>query len=971
MAQGEGELGSVGVEVYGDLTRLKADFSEGRAEAEKFAKHASNSSSKAFDGLKAGADRAKPSVTALGQTMGATSTQAEKLASFLAKTPPALEKVRKGHDDAAKAATEHTRKMDQTSKGLDEMERKGERAGRAIRGAANALFAYFAASSIIGVVSGALDNAQNIKRTSEELGVSTVAWQKYTYAANEAGVSNEDLRQGMVNLQRAMGSAAAGSKLQSSLFQRLGIDLKDAGGNAKSVDQVFVELADRLRLVGNANERAAAQQILFGQSAAKMNPLLKMGAAGITELGAAAEQTGAVLSDEQIQSADETARKLEMVKNVLQAQIAGVVTENASSILTLANALATLTGWLIKAGAAYVSFFSKIGAGVGGVVTSNASPMNPNPLTRTVARGVVRAYGRDPDRPTQAPKGNTSNIWGDAITAVRSNNTGGISLDNLRAPKAGGGGGRGRTRSDPSARQDLAFENEMARLRSEELQIMQKDAGSIEARAEIAVQLLDIERDRFLAALDLQVRNKRYQAADAALIREKFLQLDAAKREQISAQKQAELTKQDFDIRIDRVDADIEITQGAQALAATTAQRVKLERELHALQFQRRRLALQQVEADSTLDVAKRDAATAELKIVDLLEEQGKVLDQLNALNPVEKLFFSLQRTTDQIDEVYLQFAAGMLQERIQRSEQTAHDIADAGGDALASLIELKNPIDVLHQLLLDLAKVFTDLAVAPMREWLYQNVGGKVAEGVTGMPAGPQGMTMKALEDAAQRTGISLDDLNKGALEQIASSGALATAMGNAAVAAQNAAAALSMIGTTGGGGGGVGGLIGSILGVGAGFSPSLGLQADVAGTIAANPSIFKDGGYLGAFAGGGGLLRGPGTGRSDSILARGPRGKWARFSDGEFIVNAEATSKHMPFLEAINSNRLPSMDSGFSGGTGGGSGGSRVSVSFGDIVVPGATDERAARRAAKHIVSRAGADIARVARQGMMRND
>lgn len=52
------------------------------------------------------------------------------------------------------------------------------------------------------------------------------------------------------------------------------------------------------------------------------------------------------------------------------------------------------------------------------------------------------------------------------------------------------------------------------------------------------------------------------------------------------------------------------------------------------------------------------------------------------------------------------------------------------------------------------------------------------------------------------------------------------------------------------------------------------------------------------------GGLLSGPGTGVSDSILLRG--------SNGEFMVNADATRKNLPLLEIINSGKLP----GFAGG-------------------------------------------------------
>ncbi|MCK4205253.1 tape measure protein [Brucella pituitosa] len=70
-----------------------------------------------------------------------------------------------------------------------------------------------------------------------------------------------------------------------------------------------------------------------------------------------------------------------------------------------------------------------------------------------------------------------------------------------------------------------------------------------------------------------------------------------------------------------------------------------------------------------------------------------------------------------------------------------------------------------------------------------------------------------------------------------------------------------------------------------------------------------FKDGG-LPKFANGTpscpgpGLIRGPGTGRSDSILAR--------VSNKEFITNARSTAKYRGLLEAINEDRLPAFATG-----------------------------------------------------------
>ena len=55
-------------------------------------------------------------------------------------------------------------------------------------------------------------------------------------------------------------------------------------------------------------------------------------------------------------------------------------------------------------------------------------------------------------------------------------------------------------------------------------------------------------------------------------------------------------------------------------------------------------------------------------------------------------------------------------------------------------------------------------------------------------------------------------------------------------------------------------------------------------------------------------GLLSGPGTGTSDSILALFASGAMGRVANTEFVVNAAATKRYLPILKAINANRLAS---------------------------------------------------------------
>jgi hypothetical protein len=62
--------------------------------------------------------------------------------------------------------------------------------------------------------------------------------------------------------------------------------------------------------------------------------------------------------------------------------------------------------------------------------------------------------------------------------------------------------------------------------------------------------------------------------------------------------------------------------------------------------------------------------------------------------------------------------------------------------------------------------------------------------------------------------------------------------------------------------------------------------------------------GSFASLFAASGGYIRGPGSGTSDSIPAM--------LSNGEFVINAEATKRNKRLLEAINSNEIAKFASG-----------------------------------------------------------
>ena len=231
---------------------------------------------------------------------------------------------------------------------------RAEAAGFKIGSMAKVLYASAAAfaggafvTKLVEITKAGLDYASSLGETASQLGVTTQSLQQYRYIATQVGLEQADMDQALARLTRTLGEASAGAKAQAAVFKTLQISVRDANGRVKEAGAIIPEIADALQRIPDPAQRAAILVDIFGKAGQKLAPLMESGASGVNELRDAAERLGIVLSDEQIQKADETADKLSELSTILNAKIAGTVADNTQAILKLANGL----GWLAdKAG---------------------------------------------------------------------------------------------------------------------------------------------------------------------------------------------------------------------------------------------------------------------------------------------------------------------------------------------------------------------------------------------------------------------------------------------------------------------------------------------------------------------------------------------------------------------------------------------------------------------------------------------
>ncbi|MDL2306623.1 phage tail tape measure protein [Desulfovibrio sp. OttesenSCG-928-C06] len=156
-----------------------------------------------------------------------------------------------------------------------------------------------AGAGLLGIVGGAANAGDRAAKTASRAGVSTTAWQEMAYAASLSDVNQEQLQKNFTRLNTVTRQAAKRGTPQYDLFKSAGIDVLNASGNLKSLDDVLMNVADSVeRLQRNGGDAQGLLTKIFGEEqGAKLMPLLKGGSASLREMRLEAHALGQVLAE--------------------------------------------------------------------------------------------------------------------------------------------------------------------------------------------------------------------------------------------------------------------------------------------------------------------------------------------------------------------------------------------------------------------------------------------------------------------------------------------------------------------------------------------------------------------------------------------------------------------------------------------------------------------------------------------------
>lgn len=208
-------------------------------------------------------------------------------------------------------------------------------------------------------IKGAIDNADELSKASQKIGVSVEELSRLKYAAELSDVSLEGLTGGLKRLSANMAEVASGGTGKAAeAFAALGISVTDANGKLKGGEVVLKEVAGQFGAMQDGAGKTALAMAIFGKSGSDLIPLLNSGADGLAQMAAEADALGLTIDTKTAKSAEAFNDNLTRLKSVGS----GVTTQLAAQLLP---ALESVSNTIVGA-----SKNAQVMNAIGGVLTA-------------------------------------------------------------------------------------------------------------------------------------------------------------------------------------------------------------------------------------------------------------------------------------------------------------------------------------------------------------------------------------------------------------------------------------------------------------------------------------------------------------------------------------------------------------------------------------------------------------------------
>jgi len=201
-----------------------------------------------------------------------------------------------------------------------------------IRGVLGPLALLGASTAFVAFGRNTLKAADDIGKFADRIGITTTALQKYRFAFDLAGVSQEETDKGLLTFSKRIGEARAGTGAMVDTLRKLNPELLKSIVNSKSEADALELIFKGMGKAKSAAEKNAIANSALGRAGVKMTAAFKKGSQAFFDATREAERLGLVIDEKLIRNAEKLNDDFTRASGIIGTQLRSAFLELAPEI---------------------------------------------------------------------------------------------------------------------------------------------------------------------------------------------------------------------------------------------------------------------------------------------------------------------------------------------------------------------------------------------------------------------------------------------------------------------------------------------------------------------------------------------------------------------------------------------------------------------------------------------------------------
>lgn len=208
----------------------------------------------------------------------------------------------------------------------------------------------------MGAVAGPISSIQKwaaaVNDLTDKTNMAGESASKLLAVGQYVGLSADEMSGAMAKMSKAAFSAAesinvasASGQVSSDVFSKFGIQITDANGVLLSAEQILTNVTNVHRNMANGVAKNALEMEIFGRTGTKLNDLLNLTEIQMRDVAQAAEKSGLVLSTDQTQAWEDAGFAVNKAKLQMQGLTVAIAREMLPEFDKLTKTLDSVTEW--------------------------------------------------------------------------------------------------------------------------------------------------------------------------------------------------------------------------------------------------------------------------------------------------------------------------------------------------------------------------------------------------------------------------------------------------------------------------------------------------------------------------------------------------------------------------------------------------------------------------------------------------